>query len=366
LDYYYMHCLGYAVWNGGGGHPNGLEGAITVTGALLGDAAMTDAMKYQRFRGDAVGQPGKVYDMLSGGQGAFSRSEALHTVGPAAWKSGAFMWRTSGSGATNLNDCYIRIDMARNDHVLNNINVPYTAISTSGSNSVITVGPDHVWPMFSRNAGTEQIRSYRFLPGTVVRLNGDSVIRKVLDFKANATAAWTETTWKNAGGKGGVLVVYPSLSAAEIQNLGQSGGLTTGICTKQESQSNGIILWESWPVTGESTVLKNFFATPTQDYLDNKLGDHFYWLPYYHLLNDPGVPGKKLYEESATYWQVKQFVLMQRNAGAYFWDTFTSGTSLPKTSTMQALIRHYLLDDTMPSVFCKTYDSSDKMWTDTE
>lgn len=367
LDYYYMHCLGYKVWNGGGGHPNGLEGAIMITGALLGNAEITDSIKFQRFRGGAVGRPDKVYDMLSGSTGDFSRSEALHTISSADWLSGDFVRRDVGTGASTLDECYIRIDMTREDHVLNNQNVPYTKISSSpGSNSLITVSSGHIWPMYSLNAGTERSRSYRFLPGTVVRLQGDGVIRKVLDFRADATTAWTESSWNSAGGKGGVLVVYPPLSTDEIQNIGQSGSLTTGICTKQESESDAIVLWESWPADSESRAVKSFITTPTQDYLDNKLGDHFRWLPYYHLLDDPGAPGKKLYEEDATYHQVKTFVKMQRDFGSHFWSTFISGSSLPKTPTIQALVRHYLLDGVMPDTYCKTYSGTDKMWNDPE
>lgn len=367
LDYYYMHSLGYPVGNGGGGHHNGIEGAITLSGALLGDAAMTDAMKFQRFKGDAVGQPGKVYDMLSGGQGDFSRCEALQTVSPAAWKSGCFTKRTSGTGAASLEECLVRIDMADPAMVLNCADVPYVSITAAGANmSAITIASTHQWKMYAENVSTDRTRSWRYLPGAVMRIDGDTVIRKILEFKQTASAAWTDATWPAAQGLGGVLLVSPALTAEQIQTLGSTGKLTTGVCSKQEAEADKTVLWESWPVDTVSSVRKGFFSTPIQDYLDNKFGEQFYWMPFYHLFNDPGAPGKKLYEENMSYNRVKKFIEMHRDAGSGQWGTFTSATqySLPDSPTIQALIRYYLLDDTMPGVFCKTYDSSDEMWCD--
>ena len=369
LDYYYMHCLGYPIGNGGGGHPNGIEGAITLAGALLGDAAMTDAIKFQRFKGDAVGQPGKVYDMFSGSMGDFSRSEALHTVSAAKWQSGDFIKRSSKSGAATLADCLPRIDMADPNMVLNCDKVPYVStVAVDANTSAIVISSAYPWKMYSKNVSSDALRSWRYLPGGVMRMTGDTKIRKILAFKASPGADWTDRTWQGAAGRGGVLLVHPALTAQDFQKLGNTGTLTTGVCTKQEAENDEVVLWESWPVTTLERVHEGFFNTPIQDYLDNKLGDQLYWLPYYHLLDDPAVPGKKLYEESMTYNRIKRFVTMQRDAGSALWNQFTAVTqySLPDTPVMQALVRHYLLDDSMPSVFCKTYESSDKIWTDSE
>lgn len=364
LDYYYMHSLGYPVWNGGGGHPNGIEGSITIMGALLGDATITDAMKHQRFNGAAFGKPEAVYDMLSGYRGSFSRSEALYTVSPAEWKSGKFVLRSAGSGAATLEDCIPRIDMAREDLVINNRSIPYTAIAAANEGSAISVASDFVWPMYSRNRATDARRSFRFLTGAVVRLKGDTTIRKVLDFKASATDDWTENSWSSAGGSGGVVMVYPALSVEEIKRIGQQGELSTGVCTKREAETGEVVLWESWPVTAEDQVLYGFFTSPSHDYFEIKVGDLVQWLPFYHLLNDPGAPGKKLYEENSTHRQVQALLLMQRNAGAHFFGIATSGPNFPSTPTLQALTRYYLLGDRMADAFCKRYDAADQIWVD--
>jgi hypothetical protein len=341
-----------------------VEGIITVTGALLGDAEMTDAIKYQRFKGDAVGQSGKVYDMMQGYQGDFSRSEALYTVSAADWNSGTFVNRTPGG---SLDDLLVRMDLAREDMVANVRSVPFTSIETSVDKSIIQVGADFVWPMYIENCKsggtptTEARRSYRYIVGGVLRLDGEKDIRKIIDFTQPDGSAWSDRSWPQAEGKGGALVVSPGLDATS-----KSGTLTTGICTKEEAENDEIVLWESWPADSENRVLTSFFAAPHQDYLDNKLGDNFHWLPFYHLLDDPGAPGKKLYEENLTYDRVKHFVQMQRNAGSLLWDRFTGPTqyALPDTPTMQAFVRHFLLDDTMPLVPAKTYERSDKLWTD--
>lgn len=139
LDYWYMHCLGYPVWNGGGGHPDGLEGTITLTGALLGDAQITEAVKYQRFPGEAVGLTGTVTDFFDGYQGTFTRTEACHLVEAADWQSGQFIKRPVGNGAATLEETVIRIDFARADMVLNNEGVPYISIADNGSASAVAV-----------------------------------------------------------------------------------------------------------------------------------------------------------------------------------------------------------------------------------
>jgi len=367
LDYYYMHSLGYEIWNGGGGHPNGVEGVITLAGALLKDAAMTDAIKFQRFRGEAVGEPGKIHDMIPGA--GFARSEAAYTVRPAEWLSGSFVQRESGSGAANLEECYTRIDLAREDLVLNNRQVPYTKIGAGEIDpgepvSTIAVDPEFVWPMYAKNSGSAAKRSYRYIPGAVLRLEGDPTIRKILDFRKDADTAWTEASWDGAGGRGGVLFVHPPLTAETMKKIKPSGSLTTGVCSRNEARNDEIVLWHSWTASDEKAVREGFFATPTKEYLDIKLGDHFYWLPYYSLLDDPGAPGKKLREESATYRQVKDFVRMQRDFGTYFWNLFANGTNLPASPTLQALIRQGLLDGRMADTYCKTYDPADQMWTD--
>lgn len=369
LDYFYMHSLGYPVGNGGGGHPDGIEGAITLAGALLGDASITDAMKYQRFKGEAVGQPGRVYDMLSGSMGDFSRSEALHTVSAADWKSGAFLRRAVGSGASTLQECMIRTDLAHPGMVLNSTNVPYTSIQSVDSNiTAIWVSTNYQWRVYSENIATEANRSRLFIPGGVLRLDGDRTIRKIFAFKPDLESDWTDLTWgiKGVQGRGGVLLVHPALTASEIQNLGSSGTLTTGVCTEQEAVNDEIVLWDAWPVLSHQKAGTSYFASPVHDYLDNKVGDFFHWLPYYGLLDDPGAPGKKLCEESMTFYQLKRFVQMQRNSGQYLWDVYTAKEryNLPDSPTIQALVRHYLLDGTLPSVFCRTYSSSDRMWND--
>lgn len=364
LDYYYMHCAGYQVWNGGGGHPNGIEGIITLTGALLGRADMTDAIKYQRFLGDAIGDNGKVYDMFSGYTGAFSRSEATHLLSPAAWQSGAFDRRPVGNGASTLPETITRMDFAREDMVLNVDDVPFTKLENVGQETAITVGSNFTWPMYSENSGTEARRSYRFLPGGVLRIDGDPQVRKIVDFKQTASAGWSENTWSGVGGKGGTLLVYPPLSPAQISALGPSGTLVTGVSTRAEAESDTVILWESWPIDSETRARKSFISSPTQDYLGIKLADNFYWLPYYQLLADPGAPGKKLYEESPTYAQVKKFVQMQRDSGQVFWDKFRADSNMPQSPVIQALIREYLLDGEMPSVYCLTYGPSEQMWVD--
>lgn len=61
---------------------------------------------------------------------------------------------------------------------------------------------------------------------------------------------------------------------------------------------------------------------------------------------------------------MKAFVVMQRDSGSLFWDKFTSGPNLPNTPTIQALIRHYLLEDRMADVPCKTYAKTDTLWTE--
>lgn len=364
LDYYYMHALGYPVWNGGGGHPNGIEGIITITGALLKDTQITDDMKYQRFSGAAVGKDDLVTDMLAGYQGAFTRSEALHIVTAAPWKSGTFKQRAVGKGALSLDDALIRLDFADPEHVLNVRDVPLISIADTENGSAISVGPDFHWPMHARNRATEARRSFRYLLGAVLRIDGDDRIRKVIDFRADADSPWTEKTWDAAKGQGGIVIVYPPVTAADRKKFGKATSFTTGLATKSEVQADSVALWESWPADSKERVLTTFFHTPTQDYLEIKLEDQFQWLPYYHLLDDPGSPGKKLYEESPTYQEVKRFVCMQRNFGQYFWAAFTQGPNVPNAPTIQALTRHYLLDDKMPDTFCIEYGANDSMWTD--
>jgi len=364
LDYYYMHSLGYPVWNGGGGHQNGLEGAITIAGAILNDPAMTDAIKYQRFLGDAIGENGKIYDMRSGGTGTFSRSEALHTVIPAAWQSGELQLRPAGAGAENLAQTLVRLDMAREDLPLNVRAVPYTAIETKDNASLITIDPEYVWPLYTRHRATDARRCFRFLSANVIRIEGDKTIRKIMSLQGPAGEDWTEQTWTDAKGMGGSLLVYPALSADELRSIKQNGNLATGVCTKSEADQGEIVLWESWPVSNQEEILKGFNTSPSHDYLENKLGDQTQWLPFYHVLNDPGASGKKLFEESPTYAQVKRFLAMQRDFGSYFWDQLVGGHTFPRTLTNQALTRYYLLDNRMPEHFVKTYKPSDKMWFD--
>lgn len=364
LDYYYHHCLGYPIGNGGGGHCTGIEGLITLTGALLGDADMTDAIKYQRFLGSEVGTPGVVVDMHQESMGAFTRSEATHTIAPAAWQSGTYHIRPIGNGAANLNESIIRLDYARSDHVLNNANVPYTNLQNIDGLTAVTIDGGFTWPMFTQNRGAEAKRSYGFPYGAVLRIDGDPQVRKIISFEKDAATGWSESTWKSAGGQGGVFLIYPPLTSAELNALNASGTLTTGISTRAEAEVGSVILWDSWPVDDLNRVLTSYTAAPVNSYLNIKVADNFYWLPYYHLLDDPGAPGKKLYEESPTYAQLKAYIQMQRDAGDYFWERFSGGGNVPDEPVVQALVRHYLLDGQMPSAYCKTYGPSEAMWTD--
>jgi len=364
LDYYYMSALGYPVWNGGGGHPNGIEGFVTITGALVGDAQITEDMKYQRFSGAAVGQPDKVYDMLAGYPGSFARSEALYIVSPAPWQSGKFIQREIGNGADNLQECLIAYDFAREDHVINNRDVPFTKVEPVENGSAIFVSQSYHWPMHAENRATEATRSYRFLTGGVLRIDGDQQVRKIIDFQQSPGENWSTKTWPNAGGRGGVVIVHPALTAAEQSRFAGGGTFTTGLTTLSEIQTSPIVLWESWPADSEDRVRKNFFNSPSQDYLGIKVGDHFQWLPYYAILDDPGAPGQKLDAESATFRQVKQYAQMTRDQGQFAWDMFTSDPNVPDTPTIQALVMEYLLDDQPPEGFAKTYPPNDKMWTD--
>ncbi len=364
LDYYHMHCLGYPVWNGGGGHPNGIEGAITVSGAILGRADMTDAIKLQRFLGDAVGDTGKTYDMMAATWENFARSEALYTVNGAPWQSGKYLPRKAPEDASKWEDGVARIDMAREDMVLNNRSVPYTAIKTMDRFSHVVIDPEFVWPMFGRNRATEARRSHLFMTGAVMRFEGDKTIRKVVDFKTPEGAGWTDVTWFKANGQGGILVVYPPLLPDEVKQIPPAGNVATGVCTKREAENDEVVLWESWPVSSEEQITTSFFASPVQDYLDNKLGDHLYWLPFHHILDDPGSAGKKLHEESLTHRQIARFLEMQRKSGSHFWDTMVSGYNFPNSPTIQALSRHYLLQGRMADDLCKKYDSTDQLWVD--
>lgn len=364
LDYYYMSALGYPVWNGGGGHPNGIEGFVTITGALLGNAQITDDMKYQRFSGAAVGQPDKVYDMLAGYPGSFARSEATYIVTPAPWQSGEFIQREIDDGADNLEETFIRYDFAKDDHVINNRDVPFTKAEPAEKGTALIISPSFHWPMHSENRATEARRSHRFLQNAVLRIDGDNTIRKVIAFQKTATENWSEKTWDAANGQGGVAIVYPPLSTSELQRFANGGTLTTGLATKSEVEADKVAIWESWPADSEDRVRKNFFTSPSQDYLGIKVGDHFQWLPYYMILDDPGAPGKKLYEESATFRQVKQFSQMLRDHGSFAWDTFVDDSNVPATPTIQALVVEYLLDGEIPTEFCVTYAPGDQMWTD--
>jgi hypothetical protein len=364
LDYYHMHCLGYAVWNGGGGHPNGIEGAITLSGAILGRADMTDAIKLQRFLGDAVGDQGKTYDMMAATWENFARSEALYTVSVAPWQSGKYLPRKAPQDASKWEDGVAHIDMAREDMVLNNRSVPYTEIKTVDRFSHVLIDPEFVWPMFSRNRATEARRSHLFMVGAVMRFEGDKTIRKVMDFKTSDGEGWTDGSWFNAKGQGGILVVYPPLQPDELKQIRSAGNLTTGVCTKREAENDEVVLWESWPVTSEDQVTTGFFASPIQDYLDIKVGDLVLWLPFYSILDDPGATGKKLHEESLTHRQITHFLEMQRKFGSHFWDRMVSGANFPKSPTIQALSRHYLLQGRMAEELCKKYDSTEQMWVD--
>lgn len=183
--------------------------------------------------------------------------------------------------------------------------------------------------MYTLNSGTEANRSYRYLPGAAVRLAGDPEIRKVIAFRETSTTEWTEASWSAAAGSGGVLIVYPALMPAEISAIGSTGTLTTGITTQDEAAQ--IVLWESWPADSESRVTRSFFTSPIQDYLGNKLGDNFHWLPFYHLLEDPGAPGKLLHEESTSHHQIRKFVSMLRDSGEAFWEPFATNSNTPET-----------------------------------
>jgi hypothetical protein len=369
LDYYYMHALGYAIGNGGGGHCNGVEAVIVLAGALTGESQMTDDIKYQRFSGAAVGNPGVIHDMLSGppGAGDLSRSEALHTFSPAGWKSGGFSVRPIGSGAASLEECIPRIDMADPGMVLNCDGVPYDSIvAVDVHRSAITISSSHQWKMYSENVATERSRSWRFIIGGVMRLSGDGILRKIVDFRQTVDTEWEDSTWPVAQGKGGVLMVHPPLTAQELDARGASGTLTTGVCSRDEAENDGVVLWESWPVSTVAAARKHWFFSPIQDYLDIKVGDFFYWLPFYYIVDDPGAPGKKLYEESMTCNRLRRFIELQRDAGGELWNRFTGAKAynIPKSQVVQALTRYYLLDDTLSTAFCKTYDPLDRMWTD--
>jgi hypothetical protein len=364
LDYYAMHCLGYPVWNGGGGHVNGIEGTITITGALLGDAEMVRSIKYQRFMGSAVGDPGPVYDFFGGFQGDFTRSEACHFVESAAWQSGDFIKRSVDDGAESLEETVVRIDMARPDMVLNNASVPYTGISSIGQTSAITVSPSFAWPMYTENAGTEAKRGYRYLPGAVMRIEGDTTIRTIVAFQQSAGTDWTESTWDAAGGTGGVMMVYPALDPAEIASLGTAGLFVTGVTTRDLAGT--VVLWESWPATDPDRVRRSFFVSPVQDYLNNKIGDQLHWMPFYPILGDPSAPGKQLHEESVTFRQMRKFLQYLRDSGTAIWDPFATGANTPDTPTNQALVRFYLLDGQMPATYGREYDPDDALWVDVD
>lgn len=364
LDYYHMHCLGYAVWNGGGGHPNGIEGLITLSGAILGRADMTDAIKLQRFPGDAVGDRGKTHDMASTLTENFARSEALYTVNPGPWQSGKYLPRTAPQETGKWEDGVARIDMAREDMVLNNRRVPYTEIKPVDSFSHVMIDPEFVWPMFSRNRATDARRSHLYLVGAVMRFEGDKTIRKVVGFKTPQGTEWTEGSWFDAKGQGGILVVSPALEPDETRQIPSSGVLTTGVCTKREAENDEVVLWESWPVFSEEQITTGFFTSPNHDYLDNKVGDLLFWLPFYSILDDPGAAGKKLREESLTHRQISRFLDMQRKNGAIIWEQMVSRSNFPKSPVIQALTRHYLLQDRMAEVPCKKYDSTDQLWVD--
>jgi hypothetical protein len=363
LDCFYQYCLGYPVGNGGGGHCNGLEGLITLTGALLGDSVITNAIKFQRFPGSAVGRGDTLVDMFSGGAGALTRTEACYLVAPGTWRSGEFVRRSVGAGAGTIEDAVIRFDFAREDHVTNNKDVPFTALATVDSFTAVTIDGGYTWDMHTLNSGTAKRRSYGSLTGGVARLSGDNRIRKIMGFNQTATQGWSESTWE-ASGQGGVLLLYPALTAAELTAMGQTGTITTGICTWQEAINEEVIMWDAWSVDNVDRVLRAFFAGSSNGYLGIKLYDNFHWLPFYHLLDDPGAPGKKMYEESPGYKLLVRYMKMQLEFGAYFWDGIKTGANVPKSAVIQALSRHYLFNDQLATVYCKTYDLADQMWTD--
>jgi hypothetical protein len=325
---------------------------------------MTDAIKLQRFLGDAVGDHGKIYDMSSAMWGNFARSEALYTVGPAPWQSGKYLPRKAPEDAGKWEDGLTRIDMAREDMVLNNRSVPYTEIKTVERFSHVVIDSEFVWPMFGRNRATDARRSHLFIFGAVMRFEGDKTLRKVVGFKTPGGAEWTEGSWIDAKGQGGILVVYPPLQPDEMKQIRPAGNLTTGVCTKREADDDEVVLWESWPASSEEQVTTGFFTSPAHDYLDIKVGDHLFWLPFYSILDDPGAAGKKLYEQSLTHRQVSRFLEMQRKSGSYFWDKMVSGPNFPKSPTIQALSRHYLLQGKMAEELCKKYDSTEQLWVD--
>lgn len=53
---------------------------------------------------------------------------------------------------------------------------------------------------------------------------------------------------------------------------------------------------------------------------------------------------------------------MLRDSGEAFWEPFATNFNTPDTPTIQALVRHYLLDGQMPSGYCREYSPSDKLW----
>lgn len=366
LDYYYMHCLKYPCWDGKGGINTGMEDMITLTGALLGDAEVIRAMKYQRFLGSEVGMPDVVtdfYEKVPGWvSGEFTRSELNHMLVAATWRSGDYIIRDVGNGAATLEDTYVRIDLASESFKMNEAGLPYVSITESGTESVFQIDPAHTWKQ-------DYYRSYHFRIGAAVRIAGDLKIRRVIHFRDDDGAAWNQTTWANSGYKGGRLHVYPKLTAEEKATLGMTGTLTIGITTRKEAPRTSI--WNSTPLNWGDHY-KLYSTSPTVAYLSIKLADHFFWMPFYNILPDPTAPGKMLHEESTSYQQVKRHFQMYRDWGSVFWGIFVNQSNLPGWPTgspgshsIQALVRHYVLDDEMPSTYCKLFDADDSMWNET-
>jgi hypothetical protein len=340
-----------------------MEDMIALTGALLGSVEIIEAMKYQRFLGSEVGMPGVVTDFFEKVprwvSGEFTRSELNHLLVAAEWQSGGFICRPVGKGAATLADTLVKVDLADKRFKMNEAGLPYVNITEKGGDSVIHVNPRHQWKQ-------GWYRSYHFRIGAAIRIKDDPKIRRVIHFRDDKGAAWNQSTWAKAGFKGGRLHVYPKLTAEELEALGTTGTLTIGITTRKEASSTS--LWNSTP-SNWTDYYSYYSSSPTGPYLAIKLADHFYWMPFYHILPDPAAPGRMLREESTSYQQIKRHFQMYRDWGLVFWDIFGNHLNLPgwpvtnpRSYPIQALVRHFVLDDQMPSTYCKLYDADDSMW----
>lgn len=92
-------------------------------------------------------------------------------------------------------------------------------------------------------------------------------------------------------------------------------------------------------------------------YLTIKLGDHLFWMPFYTILPDPTVPGTMPNEESTSYQQVERHCQMYRDWGSAFWAALENQATYNSRTMHQAMIRHFVLDDQMPSIYCNLFDA---------